>query len=159
MYCSCLAQSRTSKILSSSNRLGGIFLIKESHMLKTCIFIVCSYLTITGSLYLVKFTSDRYLNSSFSFSPAKLCLLKMRIHVGTVPFWLMQTNGRLYSFRFLICYPRLKFHSHKKTKFFKAIPEFDIFFFVFTVVRYSSGNNNELWGCPLQESWYKSSSF
>lgn len=85
-------------------------------------------------MYLVKFTSDRYLNSFFSFSPAKL-FTENATPCGTMPFWLMQTNGRLHSFRFLICQARLKLHSHKKTKFFKAIPEFDVFF-AFTVVQH-----------------------
>lgn len=97
-----------------------------------CIFMACTSLAIIGFLYLVKFISDRYHNSFFAFSLTKLHLLKIRLYVGTMPFWLMQTNGRLHSFRTLMSQARLKLHSHKETKLFKAIPEFDLFF-AFTV--------------------------
>lgn len=116
------------------------------------------FLAITGFWYPVKFISDNI--SSFSFFSAKSCVLKIRLHVGTMPFWLMQINGRLYSFRSLMCQARLKLHSHKKSKLFKAVPGFDLFSAV-TVVRYgpwdwlAQGNNNELRGCSLLESWYR----
>lgn len=87
------------------------------------------FLVITGFWHLVKFISDRYFNSPFSFSFAKLCVLKIRLRVGTIPFWLMQINRRLYSFRSLRCQARLKLHSHKKSKLFKAVPEFDLFLY------------------------------
>lgn len=130
MYCSCLARSCASKIPSPSNWLCGIILIKESSILKTCIFIACTYLAITGSLYLVKFTSDRYLSSSFP-SLLRNYLLKIRLHAGTVPSWLMHTNGRLQSFTFTRCQVRLKLHFHKKTKLYEVTPEFDVHFLHF----------------------------
>jgi hypothetical protein len=116
MHCSCFAQHHVP--LKYPHLLTGyVELIKESTILKRCICIAYTYLAITGSLCLVKFVLESYLHSSFSFLLTKLCLLQIRLHVGTMRFWLMQINGRLYSFRPLVCQARLKLHFHKKLSF------------------------------------------
>lgn len=149
-----------SKNMVPSNRL--FDLIMKSILLRACSAVAYTYLAILDSCVWINILQTHI--SRFPYpSLLQHCLLKVRHHVGTMPFQLMKINGGLSFFRALTCQARLKLYSLMEAKHFQELLEFDL---CYVFIGFRSGsreclvpeNSNELRGYSSPQTWWESSS-